>query len=105
MGNIVAAKVRDNIFRLEPGGQLRDDILFFDEYSGELICTDARFDAAESKYTYWWSYSSNLLFEPNISTSSMPWAILLCRFKGLPGDPDIEKFFREIFTPRVWRNG
>jgi hypothetical protein len=98
-GNIVAAKVRDNAFRLEPGGESRDDILFFDESTGELICADARFDAIQSKFTYWWSYSLNLLFEPNISTSCLPWAIILCRFKGLPGDPAIEKFFREIFTP------
>ena len=28
-----------------------------------------------------------------------PWAVILCRFKGMTGDIKIEKFFREIFTP------
>lgn len=27
-----------------------------------------------------------------------PWAILLCRFKGMHADPDIEAFYREIFA-------
>jgi hypothetical protein len=27
-----------------------------------------------------------------------PWAVLLCRFKGLDKDPRIETFFREIFA-------
>jgi hypothetical protein len=98
-GKIVATKVRHPAFRGEPGGLRRDDVLFFDENTGELICTDARFDPSRSRLTYWWSFSSNLLFEPNITASSRPWAIILCRFKGLPGDANIEKLFRQLFTP------
>lgn len=29
----------------------------------------------------------------------MPWAIILCRFKGLQGDSSIESLMRDIFTP------
>jgi hypothetical protein len=97
-GRIIASKVRDINFREESGGQRRDDILLFDENSLELISTDARFDTSESKFTYWWSYTNNVLIEPNINAKSLPWAIILCRFKGLPEDPAIEKLFREIFT-------
>jgi hypothetical protein len=32
-------------------------------------------------------------------TQKLPWAVILCRFKGLPPDPQIEQFIRGIFTP------
>jgi hypothetical protein len=96
-GNIVAAKVRNMAFRTERGGAKRDDIVYFDESTGELVSVDARYDG--KTFTYWWSFNSNSLFEPNIVPQSQPWAVILCRFKGLPGDPAQEKLFRQMFTP------
>ncbi len=29
----------------------------------------------------------------------LPWAVVLCRFKGVPGDSAIEQFYRSIFAP------
>ncbi|MBL4648383.1 MAG: hypothetical protein JKY03_01535 [Aureispira sp.] len=98
-GTIIASKVRDKNFRYERGGIRRDDILFFNDKNREFIRTDARFDKNASKRTYWWAYTSNLICEPVPSVQKKPWAIILCRFKGMPGNTAIEKFFREIYTP------
>ena len=32
-------------------------------------------------------------------STKLPWSIILCRFKGSSLDPNIEQFFRSIFTP------
>jgi hypothetical protein len=32
------------------------------------------------------------------AAKKLPFAVLLCRFKGLPGDPTIERFYRGIFA-------
>lgn len=98
-GAIIASKVRNKSFRYERGGTRRDDILFFNYRNREFIRTDARFDKNTSQLTYWWAYTSNLICEPTSSVQKKPWAIILCRFKGMPGNPAIEKFFREIYTP------
>ncbi|MCB8982167.1 MAG: hypothetical protein H6657_32600 [Ardenticatenaceae bacterium] len=98
-GCMVAAKVRNKSFRRELGGIRRDDILFFNSKNKEFIRTDARYDKAKGQLTYWWAYTSNLICEPQRKTISKPWAIILCKFKGMDGDPVIERFFREIFTP------
>jgi hypothetical protein len=98
-GKIIATKIRSSAFRGERGGLKRDDIVYFDEPNGELIITDARFDAANSLFTYWWSFTSGLLLEPTVPPQSLPWAVILCRFKGLPPDPNMENLFRQMFTP------
>lgn len=59
-GKFVSAKIRSKTFRTEAGGEKRDDIIYFNEISGELISTDARFDVNNSMLTYWWSYSKSL---------------------------------------------
>jgi hypothetical protein len=65
IGRIVAAKVRDQAFRRERGGLRRDDVLFFDEGTRQLIRTDARFDAGANQLTYWWAYTSDRIFIGN----------------------------------------
>lgn len=97
-GRFLAARIREAEFRSEPG-EKRDDVLFFNESTCEIIRTDARFDRAARLNTYWWAYSSNLVVEPIRIAEKRPFAVILCRFKGLPGDPAIEKYFREIFSP------
>ena len=97
-GRIAAAKVREAKLRHEQGAA-RDDIVFFDDRACEIIRTDARFDAARNRLTYWSAYTSNIVVEPVRTPERKPWAVLLCKFKGLPGDPAIERFFRGIFTP------
>jgi hypothetical protein len=62
VGRIVAAKVRDQAFRRERGGLRRDDVLFFDEGTRQLIRTDARYDAAANQLTYWWAFTSERIF-------------------------------------------
>lgn len=62
VGRIVAAKVRDRAFRRERGGLRRDDILFFDEGTRQLIRTDARFDSGTNQLTFWWAYTSDRIF-------------------------------------------
>ncbi len=98
-GAIIASKVRNKSFRYERGGTNRDDILFFNSKNKEFIRTDARFSKNASQLTYWWAYTSNLIFESRPSVKKRPWAIILCRFKGMPEVPAVEQFFREIYTP------
>lgn len=98
VGRIVAARVRELNLRQEHGAT-RDDIVYFHEPGREIIRTDARWNAAQSKLTYWFAYSSNIVLEPVRTPERKPWAVMLCRFKGMAGDPAIEKLFREMFTP------
>jgi hypothetical protein len=63
-GKIIAAKVREASFRGEQGGERRDDILFFNEQTQQLIRTDARFNPSGSELTYWWAYNSTKLPVP-----------------------------------------
>jgi hypothetical protein len=97
-GRIAAAKVREAELRNEQG-IARDDILYFDDSTCEIIRTDARFDAARNTFTYWWAYTSPIVVEPVRIAEKKPFAVILCRFKGMPIDPTIEKFFRGIFSP------
>jgi hypothetical protein len=97
-GRIAAAKVREPELRHEQG-ITRDDILYFDDSACEMIRTDARFDAARSTFTYWWALTSSIVVEPVRIAEQKPFAVILCRFKGMPIDPAIEKFFRAIFSP------
>jgi hypothetical protein len=62
VGMVFAAKVRDRAFRRETGGLRRDDILFFDEGSRQLIRTDARYDPSLRKRTFWWAYTTDRIF-------------------------------------------
>jgi hypothetical protein len=59
IGMVFAAKVRDRAFRSEVGGRRRDDILFFDAASRQFIRTDARYDRALRKRTYWWAFTTD----------------------------------------------
>jgi hypothetical protein len=97
-GRIAAAKVREPELRNEQG-IARDDILYFNDSSCEIIRTDARFDAARNRFIYWWAYTSPIVVEPVRIAEKKPFAVILCRFKGMPINPAIEKFFREIFSP------
>ena len=97
-GRIASAKVREPGLRNEQGGT-RDDILYFDNNTCEIIRTDARFDGGRNALTYWWAYTSPIVVEPVRIPERKPWAVMLCRFKGLPGVPAIEDYFRAIFTP------
>lgn len=97
-GRIAAARVREAGLRRERGAA-RDDILHFDDSRCELVRTDARFDAANNRLTYWWAYTSDIVVEPPRTAEKRPWAVILCRFKGLQGDANVEKMFREMFTP------
>jgi hypothetical protein len=84
-GRIIAAKVREAKLRNERGVS-RDDILYFDSKSSQIIQTDARFDAAKNMLTYWWAYTRNytgrhydstirvhlkILTTPNVAIESM----------------------------------
>jgi hypothetical protein len=97
-GRIAAAKVREAELRNEQG-VTRDDILYFDDSTCEIIRTDARFDPTRNTFTYWWAYTSPIVVEPVRIPEQKAFAVILCRFKGMPIDPTIEKFFRGIFSP------
>lgn len=98
-GRILASKVRNKEFRSEKGGERRDDILYFNSGNLEFIRTDARFDKTKNLLTYWRSYTSFLLMEPQAPKKKMACAVILCNFKGQQNDNNIEQMFREMFRP------
>ena len=95
---IVSAKVRDLAFRDEPGAS-RDDVLLMDESSGDLVRTDARWDKKRERYTWWWSYHSNLVLEPAPVRVRQAFQVILCRFKDTEAEETVETFFRRLFEP------
>ena len=58
-----AAKVRDAQFRDAPDGPRRDDVVAYDRVRDVVIQTDARYDHARRRFTYWWAYTSDRLFD------------------------------------------
>ena len=99
-GKIIPSLVRNKSFRKEKGGTRRHDVLYFNPDSLEIIRTDARYDKTNSRMTYWRAYNSYNAFEPVRHSANHEWLVMLCRFKGDNNDyPDVESYFKEIFTP------
>jgi len=49
--------VRDDRWRNEPGRR-RNDLVVADRRTGQITQADARFDARNGEFTYWWAYDS-----------------------------------------------
>jgi hypothetical protein len=79
-GTLAFAKMA--LYPIEPGGMVRDDVLFFDYTKQVLYRYDARWDG--SAYTYWWAYNKN---RPRLDVGwpgvkDHPWTVLMCTIKG-----------------------
>ncbi|HEV7671443.1 MAG TPA: hypothetical protein VGS22_23230 [Thermoanaerobaculia bacterium] len=80
----------------EPGSTRREDLLFFNSATKQVIRTDARYDGA--KYTYWWAFMTAT--PENVGWPAVTkdkWVVLLCKFKGDSSEPKSTGYFRELF--------
>jgi hypothetical protein len=96
-GSVCFTRVKSANLLSEPG-KLRDDALFFNSKTGQLIRTDARYDG--SHFTYWWAYTRGTptLNKGWRAMQHDKWAILLCKFKDRQDEPQNKDFFERLFT-------
>lgn len=82
----------------EPGGTIRDDVIFFNAGAGMLQRFSARWDGQQ--YTYWWAYNKH---RPRLNTGWRqiqrdPWRVVVCRFRDLPSVPQGVAWWERLFV-------
>jgi hypothetical protein len=83
----------------EPGAATRHDTFFADLDARTLRRTSARWDAAASRYTYWWAYTKALpsLHNGWPALRADKWALLRCKFSDVSTTPQNDDFYRRLF--------
>lgn len=84
----------------EPGAGERDDAIVVHPSSRLLYRSDARYDSAQSKFTYWSAYNQ---YAPANHQGWAPfsdksWLILKCKLEGEAIEPQPPGFFRSFFA-------